>query len=541
MSYIKKIHIKNFKCFKGSFFLELNEGINIIVGNNEAGKSTILEAVHLALSGLLNGRYIKNELSQYLFNKDVENEYIASVKAGKPIEPPEILIEVFFDGDKLPALEGDHNTLRQKHCGFSYRIEFDADYKNDYAAFVATQSITTLPIEYYKISVTSFAREGLATRSIPIKSALIDSASTRYQHGSDVYISRIIKDDLSEKEIVDLSQSYRKMKEAFMEEGSVKAINSKIESNSGLSSKKVSVSVDLSAKNSWETSLMTYLADIPFHQIGKGEQCLIKTNLALAHKKTVESNIILIEEPENHLSHSMLNQLIKSINEKCEGKQILITTHSSFVANKLQLNNLILLHNQIETRLNTLKPDTFDFFSKLSGYETLRMILCKKAILVEGPSDELLIQRAYMDRHQGALPIENGIDVISVAMTFKRFLEVADILKKPIAVVTDNDGNYANNIVAKYKDYDKSETIKICADNRDELYTLEPQLVDANKDDLDTLRKVLGIKKTEYKSFEAISDYMQKDKAECALRIFNATESIKYPQYIQDAVNWCEE
>lgn len=43
--YIKKIHIENFKKFKGPFDLELNEDLNIIVGNNEAGKSTIIEAI----------------------------------------------------------------------------------------------------------------------------------------------------------------------------------------------------------------------------------------------------------------------------------------------------------------------------------------------------------------------------------------------------------------------------------------------------------------------------------------------------------------
>lgn len=63
--------IQNFKSFYGEFVLELSEGMNILVGNNEAGKSTILEAIHLALTGLLNGRQIKNELTQYYFNNTV--------------------------------------------------------------------------------------------------------------------------------------------------------------------------------------------------------------------------------------------------------------------------------------------------------------------------------------------------------------------------------------------------------------------------------------------------------------------------------------
>ena len=102
--HIDKINIENFKCFEGEFSLGLNEGVNILVGNNEAGKSTILEAIHLALSGILNGRYIKNELSQYLFNKAVEEEYIKSLKTGSPQAPPYILIELFLSGKTVRNL-----------------------------------------------------------------------------------------------------------------------------------------------------------------------------------------------------------------------------------------------------------------------------------------------------------------------------------------------------------------------------------------------------------------------------------------------------
>lgn len=80
----------------------------------------------------------------------------------------------------------------------------------------------------------------------------------RFQNGSDVYISKIIKDDLVVKEIVDLSQAYRKLKESFMADKSVEAINKKITEKAAISTKTVSISVDLSSRNSWETSLMTY-------------------------------------------------------------------------------------------------------------------------------------------------------------------------------------------------------------------------------------------------------------------------------------------
>ena len=77
--YITKVNIYNFKSFKDKFTLILNNGLNILIGNNEAGKSTVLEAIHLALSGLLHGRYLKYELTQYLFNNDITKKYIDSL------------------------------------------------------------------------------------------------------------------------------------------------------------------------------------------------------------------------------------------------------------------------------------------------------------------------------------------------------------------------------------------------------------------------------------------------------------------------------
>ena len=86
----------------------------------------------------------------------------------------------------------------------------------------------------------------------------------------------------------------------------------------------------MGSRYTWDGSLITQLDKIPFDFIGKGEQAIIKTDLALSNKRSEASSIILIEEPECHISHTRLNQLLKSIKENYEDKQI-IFTHSSFV------------------------------------------------------------------------------------------------------------------------------------------------------------------------------------------------------------------
>ena len=91
---------------------------------------------------------------------------------------------------------------------------------------------------------------------------------------------------------------------------------------------------------------MTYFDEIPFTQIGQGEQSIIKTNLALSNIRKDICNVVSIEEPENHLAHTNLNSLLKTIEENNKDRQIIITTHSSFVANKLGLGNLIFLNKR---------------------------------------------------------------------------------------------------------------------------------------------------------------------------------------------------
>lgn len=541
---ISKIVIHNFKCFR-KFKLELNTGLNILVGDNEVGKSTILEAIHLALTGIYSGRGIRNEVSSYLFNKDAVSEYLKSLKTKKPLLPPTLSIEIFFNGSIDVNFEGNLNSDgASKVEGFKFEIIYSNQYDDEYGKLIKTNQIVSLPIEYYVEKWTSFARKEITTRSVPFKSVLIDSSNYRYQNGSDVFITRIVKDLLDSEEIISIIQAYRKMVDNFSCEDAIKNINFRISQESTIVDDDISISPDYGTKNSWESSLITQVSGIPFSFVGKGAQCIIKTELALSNKKAQDATIILLEEPESHISYTKLNQLISSIEHKYRGKQIIISTHSSFVANKLGLNNLILLNDMRTVRLKDIK--SADFFKKMSGYDTLRLILCKKAILVEGDSDELVVQRAYRDIHNGRLPIQDGIDVISVGLSFLRFLEVATLLEKRTVVVSDNDGDI-DAVQSKYSDYlgnNKKEFIDICIDmtidtgtlkigKKDYNYnTLEPKLLKANS--RQSFNKIFG---TSYKTDDELRKYMKEHKTECALAIFESEIKITYPQYIMEAVS----
>jgi len=533
MTMIKKIFIQNYKIFS-RFDLELNSDLNIIVGDNEVGKSTILEGINLALTKRLNGRYAEYELTPYLFNRKCVDEYLKSIEEGNLSQLPKIIIELYFDENtELESLRGSMNTKKEDCIGIKLEIVFDEDYKEEYEKLLKKRSeIKLIPAEFYKVQWYSFANKSITLRSLPVRLSYIDATTIRLQSGADYYLQDIIKTDLDAKERVELNLAYRKLKELFSNQESIMGINNKLTNKKGaITDKSFSISIDISQKSNWETNLVPYLDDLPFQLIGGGEQSALKIMLAL-ERKAEESNIILIEEPENHLSFSSMNILLEKIENKCKGKQIIIATHSAYVLNKLGLEHLILLRSNNNTAtLKNLPSDTQNYFKKLSGYDTLRLVLAKKAILVEGPSDELIVKKAYLLKHN-KLPIKNGVDVINVrGLSFSRFLDIARELETNVLVVTDNDGDYAKKVDEKYKDYRSFSNIKICRSKNNSAPTLEPQIVAENGQEV--LNEIFG---TSYENQESLKKYMESNKTECGLKIFETDRTIRFPKYIEDAI-----
>jgi len=529
--HIKRVIIKNYRALE-DVDVQLNAGMNILVGNNEAGKSTFLEAINLALTCQLSGRGAANELHPHLFTYGVVATYLNKLERKQPTEPPSILIELYFDDDpRLSQWKGTHNSTQADCPGVALSIRLNEDYREFFQDYVKKPSeVRALPIDYYRLEWLGFHGGYLSPRNRPLRCSSVDASTLRSNTASAArYVLDIADSTLTELERIGLSISYRGLREQFLQDPRVNAINNKLKTKQGfLSAKQVSLALDATQKSQWESFVLPHLDEIPISLIGKGEQNNLKIRLAMDAASSV--NVLLVEEPENHLSHTNMSKLIDSIRMNAGKRQIIITTHSSYVINKLGLNETILLSSNRFIRLNELPPDTADYFMKLPGYDTLRMLLAKRSILVEGPSDELVVQKAYLMQHN-KLPLEDGVEVISVrGLAFKRFLDLAKPLRLAVCVLTDNDGD-ANAVKAKYVDYESAWGITIQCSGNESLATLEPQLLSANG--RNALNIIFG---TSYSTDDALLAYMSKNKTECALQIFSTQEMVKMPQYILDAI-----
>jgi putative ATP-dependent endonuclease of OLD family len=245
-------------------------------------------------------------------------------------------------------------------------------------------------------------------------------------------------------------------------------------------------------------------------------------------------DVLLLEEPENHLSHVHMHKLIQRIRTS-EGKQLIIATHSSFIATRLNLKKALILSNAdplVAASLASLTGDTAAFFMKAPDNNVLELSLCKKAILVEGDAEFILMDALYRTCANGASTEDDGVYVISVDGTsFKRYLELAKLLSIKVAVVRDNDGAYQANCVDNYVDF-TDENIEIFADPDEARSTFEICVYQDNKALCDGQfragRKTL-----------TVQDYMLKNKTDAAFHLLEKHGSdLVAPAYIQQAIAW---
>lgn len=531
---IEKVRIRGYRKFRDLTF-EPHPKFNILVGENESGKSTLLEAIGLALTGRVNGRPASEELNPFWFNQDNVGAFFQARADERRVAPPTIDIEVFLaDRDEFARhLLGAHNSdFPTRECaGVRLRVEPDPEYGAEIEKHLDSET-AIIPVEYYRVDWRSFSDQILTARPKELKTAIIDSRTIRSSNGVDFHLRQILNDHFESDVKAEVSLAFRMAKEQ-MTNTHLGAVNAKMEALEGaLDDKPISLAMDQSSRGSWDSSVVPHVAKLPFPMAGQGQQAAMKIALAMS-REAKKARVAMVEEPENHLSHTSLNTLLKRIEDLAgEEQQLLVTTHSSYVLNRLGLDGLRLVSGGTVAKFSMLTEDTIKYFKKLPGYDTLRMALADKFVLVEGPSDEILFERFYKDV-TGHRPIEDGIDVFSMrGLSLNRCLEVAKLLDKHCAVLRDNDGKDPDEITEALGALVDGTRRKVFIGYPAHGRTLEPQILNNNPDG-EKMRRILKV--TDRADLET---WMTNAKTEAALRIADSDEDLTPPPYFTEAIEF---
>jgi putative ATP-dependent endonuclease of the OLD family len=516
---IKRLVLRNFKRFK-ALELEFDPELNILVGGNETGKSSVLQALDIVLSA--SRSKVEALGLETLFNLECIAEFLGG--EGKIEDLPELLVEVYLDGiDGHHDLDGRNNSKGADLLGMKMVCKPVDEYSKEIRAILAEKH-DSFPFEYYQVQFLTFADDPIFPYKKPLKHHLIDSSQINNEYATHEYTRSMYAAHASVVQRSGHSFEYRKAKLKFKDDVFG-------EMNKALDTYKFDVR--RSPKASVETDIIITEGDIPIDSKGKGRQCFIKTEFALRNREHA-LDVLLLEEPENHLSHVHMRKLIERIRAS-EKKQLFIATHSSFIATRLNLKKVLILSGENPSRpasLRDLPQGTADFFMKAPDNNLLELALCKKAILVEGDAEFILMDALYRNSAIGACTDADGVHVISVDGTsFKRYFELAKLLDIKVAAIRDNDTDYQANCVDNYAD-SASASIKVFADANNARHTFEVCVYEDNRDICDG--QFLAGRKT-----LTVQDYMLKNKTDAAFQLLDKKGAeLVAPGYIQEAVAW---
>ena len=550
--YVKSIKLLNFKKFRDELF-EFNEDVNIFVGDNNAGKSTILEALEIVLNYNHRGRPFGSEFSSDLFNQGAVNRFLASDKTSKYL--PSLIIEAYIDG--VPEYRGSNNSLKADAQGVVVQARFDASLEAVYERYLLTNpNITSVPVEFYKLDWLDFAWNPIKPIAKKFKALYIDPTRIHPTIGKNQYISSILNTALAKEELVKLTANYRENLQVFNSSGEVKTVNSNLDVDHLITDSKLTIAASTLPAGSIQAGLQLEVDDVPFHCIGKGEQRNIQIKLAIQNKSH-DIDLVMMEEPENHLSHTNLNKLIHYVENQRNDKQLFLTTHSSYVLNKLSIDKICLLQLGYK-RLHTLDRKVVKTLKRLPGYDSLRVALSSKVILVEGPSDELVLKKIYQRKYD-RLPEQDGIDIIVVrGVGFKTFIEVGKEIGTEIHVLRDNDSDYNGNVVQERLEYANFPNIKLFSPVSNDEFSLEPAMIYANATNIKTLNafaktvlstnayNLYDANKTLEDRRESLIQWFKSvagngkgaRKVDSAIRLFDSALDFKYPAFLDEVLDF---
>ncbi|HHD9541999.1 TPA: ATP-dependent endonuclease, partial [Streptococcus pneumoniae] len=365
---ISRIILQNFKRYQNVDFT-CNSEVNIFVGENGAGKSTLLYGIGLVLSGS-HSQIERSSLSS-IINQEAILEFMGTRDIN---QLPEVFIEIYFDelSTEISSnfnIEGKHNSQKIKAFGLSLKIIPNQDYIAEITSVLNDSKWTVFPFEFYRVEFLTFSGKTYSSYNKPYKflHSMINTSLIDTQQEIQKRIHEVYLDNISAENRAKVNHQYRINSFNFLK---TLRKDELLKENAS----EFQLHFDES-ENSFRNSVSAVKNGVDIKNLGQGEKVLLGVENAYSHlKETVK--ILLIEEPENHLSFQNLQKLVRMLSSNT-GVQVFIGTHSNMIASRLGVDNLLFLDNGQISKLKGLKKDTVRFFKKSTNQNLLNFSLGK--------------------------------------------------------------------------------------------------------------------------------------------------------------------
>ncbi|HAT8537706.1 TPA: AAA family ATPase [Vibrio vulnificus] len=427
--YLSELKAQHFRQFK-DFSMAFNKGLNLLVGENNAGKSSVIDAIRLVLdttsaewvnlksTDFLNG---KNELQiqlkfedlslresglflEYLTNEEVTPGVDKSVLfitlsakvAPSPFKKSQFIKTEIRSGinNDGPIIERDvreylaatylkplRDAEAELSAGRSSRL---SQILGSNASLAGDTSATQRIIEL----LTGASKEIQSDAAIQTAQDNIATLLNSLTFKANVFTP--VLSLLGSKDYADMSESEKSF-----------ALKSILE--------KLTLELDASGIK---------------HGLGYSSLLFMATELMLIKQEEEQYPLLLVEEPEAHLHPQLQLKFINYLRTENSQLQCILSTHSPVLASKAPLESLILMQEgqafPLRKGCTALEDEDYVFLEKFLDSTKANMFFAKGVLLVEGVAEVVLIPKIaeLLGR-----PLEDyGVSLVSVnGLSRKRY------------------------------------------------------------------------------------------------------------------------
>ncbi len=422
--------------------LNFTNGLNVLIGSNDSGKTAIIDAIKLLL---------KTHSYEYI-RPQMEDFYVDSTRFRIELEFNHLSHE---EAKNFIEWLG-YNSLNNIYLRLIYDVSRNSErvLPSEVRAGVTQDGsqLTAEAKEYLKVTylkpLRDAASELVAKKGSRISQILIGDEAFKGKESTHDLIAHF--DEFNSK-----IEYYFKGVEA---DGSTplpdilgKDLKEKID-------KYIQSFYDISKESQFlvsESRLKEILEKISIYiegekNLGLGtlNRLFMATELIhLSRRGYTGLNLALVEELEAHLHPQAQMQVIDKLQKETD-KQLILTTHSPNLASKVKLENLIVCNNNnaypMGMKYTKLRVTDYTFLERFIDTTKANLFFAKGVILVEGWAEEILIP--ILAKKLDYDLIQNKVSVVNIANT--AFLRYVKIFQRKadnnnmginVSVVTDLD------------------------------------------------------------------------------------------------------